>query len=387
MERQFDEKAKEGLNILFERFWVLREHEPEAYRLIREREKVLTRYIDEKFGYRLIIHRHFIKLEKTPVDPKAWMGIEDFQKPMEYALFCCSLAFLEEKAVNEQFLLSNLCEAVQGYYPGELGVDWTNYEHRKSFIRVIRFLTAHYLLETIEGETDRFAHDEEQEVLYEATVYSRYFMRSYPKDLFQYNSMTDIMRAEWEQHTDGERRKRVYRQLLLSPVVYRKEQEDADFYYIRNMQRRLREDLESHTSFQLEVFKNAAMLTMAENKSMFTLFPGQKAIHDLILQLAGILREQAEQYPPDEWGEIHLTPGEWDSLIRQLKKRFESGWSKAYRTAAEKVIGAELVNAMEEWEMIDRDRDTGLWVIRPLLGRIIGAYPEDFDEKRKVSSQ
>lgn len=377
----FDEKAQEGLSLLFERFWILREHEPEAYRLIREREKVLTRYIEDKFGFRLIVHRYFIKMEKTPVVAKPWMGIQAFQKPLDYAIFCCALAFLEEKAVDEQFLLSNICEDIQGLYPGELGIDWTNYEHRKSLVRVIHFLGDYHLLQTVDGETDHFALNEDQEVLYEVTVYSRYFMRSYPKDLFQYDSMEEILQAEWEQQQAGERRKRVYRQLLFSPVVYRQGNDDPDFHYIRTMHRRLRDDLESHTPFQMEIYKNAAMLTMPEKKSLFTLFPGQKAIHDLILQMIGLLREMAGAHPPNEWGEMRLTVGEFDALVRELKGRYGSGWSKAYRTATEKAIGTELLAVMEEWEMLYTEQDTDMIVIRPLAGRITGDYPHDYYDK------
>ena len=87
--------------------------------MIREREKVLRRYISEKFGLRLIVHQYFIKLEKIPVEPESWMGIQSFSGPMDYAIFCCALSFLEGKAVDEQFLFSDLCQEIQADYPGE----------------------------------------------------------------------------------------------------------------------------------------------------------------------------------------------------------------------------------------------------------------------------
>ena len=122
----FDEKAQTALRILLEKFWVLRLQEPEIYQLIREREKVLKRYIDEKFGFDLIVHQHFIKLEKIPVETKSWMGIQDFQEPRDYAIFCCALAFTENRSVDEQFLLSDICEDIKDMYPGEMALDGTN---------------------------------------------------------------------------------------------------------------------------------------------------------------------------------------------------------------------------------------------------------------------
>lgn len=99
----FDEKDQQALRLLFNHYWILRSERPEWYQIIREREKVLRRYIDEKFGLRLIIHRYFAKLEKIPVEPESWMGIQQFQEPMDYAIFSCALSFIEGKAIDEQF--------------------------------------------------------------------------------------------------------------------------------------------------------------------------------------------------------------------------------------------------------------------------------------------
>ena len=162
---------------------------PEWYQLIREREKVLRRYISEKFGLRLIVHQYFIKLEKIPVEPERWMGIQDFQEPMDYAIFCCALSFLEGKSVDEQFLLSDLCQEIQADYPGEFALDWTLYIHRKSLIRAMKVLMDFQIIRAIDGDIGRFDHNEEQEVLYEATVYSRYFMRSYPDDFVKLQAL------------------------------------------------------------------------------------------------------------------------------------------------------------------------------------------------------
>src|SRR5579875_3045432 len=136
----FDEKAQQALRLLFDHYWILRSERPEWYQIIREREKVLRRYIDEKFGLRLIIHRYFAKLEKIPVEPESWMGIQQFQEPMDYAIFSCALSFIEGKAIDEQFLLSELCESIRADYPGDIPLDWTIYTHRKSLIRAVQVM-------------------------------------------------------------------------------------------------------------------------------------------------------------------------------------------------------------------------------------------------------
>jgi len=379
--KPFDEKAQTALRLLMEKFWILRLEEPETYQLIREREKVLKRYVDEKFGFDLIVHQHFIKLEKIPVETKSWMGIQDFQEPRDYAIFCCALAFTENRSVDEQFLLSDICEDIKDMYPGEIALDWTNYNHRRSLVRVIKQMEKLSILKTVEGEIDQFAMNEEQEVLYETTIYARYFMRSYPKELFEYNSLQEILDSEWERHEADARRKRVYRKLMISPVVYRESEDDPDFAYIRKFRNRLSDDLEGHTLFRLEVFKNAALLVSDERKQELTLFPDQKAIMDVALHFASFLRKHKEKFPPNELGNIRITPVMFEQTVKEVHTIYGKGWSKQYREGAITATMNDLLDVLFDWEMMKMEQETGAYLIRPLLGRISGKYPKKFLEE------
>lgn len=374
----FDEKAREALSLLFEQFWVLRSEEPAAYQLIRERESRLKRYVTEKFGFDLIVHQHFIKLEKIPVDSKPWMGIQEFLEPMDYAMFCCGLAFTERRSVDEQFLLSDITEDIQDMYPGEFSLDWTNYQHRKSLVRALKKLVDLQLIKTVDGDIELFASNNEHEVLYEVTVYARYFMRSYPEDLFQYQTGEEILNSEWKRHEGDARRKRVYRKLMFSPVVHREGEEDPDFAYIRNFRNRLREDIEEHTPFRLEVFKNAAFLVLSERKQRYTLFPDQKAIMDIALHLSSHLRSEINHFEINNMGEIKLTTAEFDQLVDQISVEYKHGWSKQYRDSTNSRIAGELLQLLREWEMAFIEPDTGIIVLKSGFGRIVGNYPVDY---------
>ncbi|WP_243292636.1 TIGR02678 family protein [Bacillus sp. FJAT-47783] len=380
----FDEKAKEALEILFEHFWILRDEHYEWYQMIREREHILRRYISDKFGYRLIVHRHFIKLEKIPVEPESWMGIQSFKTPMDYALFCCLLAFLENKSVDEQFLLSDLCEELQGMYPSHMTLDWTNYEHRKSLIRVMQVAKEFRIVKVVDGEILDFQMNNEEEVLYEVPIVSRYFMRSYPKDLFQFQTMSEILEQEWQSSQTEMRRHRIYRKLFLSPVTFRTSTDDPDFYYLRNYRNRIREDIEKHTDYQFELFKNAALLTLQEKRSRFLLFPDQKAVMDIVLQFANIVREQIDQYEVNELGAIRMTQVEFEQIIDECIAKYRHGWSKAYREASMKQLAKELLDVMNEWKMAYREAETNMMIITSLLGRTVGEYPQDFMRSEHV---
>ncbi len=374
----FDEKAIQGLDILFHHYWIVRAEQPEWYQLIREREKVLRRYLDEKFGLRLLVHQHFIKLEKIPVEPEAWMGIQDFQEPMDYAIFCCALSFLEGKAVDEQFLLSELCQEIQSDYPGDFPLDWTLYSHRKSLIRAVKILMEFQLIRTIDGDINRFDQNEEQEVLYEATIYSRYFMRTYPDDFSSYQHWSELLTDDWKLNQEDERRKRVYRKLFFSPGLRRRDQQDPDFLYIRNYRNRLAEDIERHSDYKLHVYKNTAFLSIAEPKQYQQTFPNTKASTDIILQLSKYIHEQPERFKANENGEILLTEGEFEQIIDDLRRQKGAGWAKYFRDMNTTGIRVELIRAMKDWMMVEVESATSIIRIQSLVGVMTGEYPADF---------
>lgn len=380
----FDEKAQTALRLLMEKFWILRLEEPELYQIVRERENMLKRYVDEKLGFDLIVHQHFIKLEKIPVEAKSWMGIQAFQEARDYAIFCCALASTENRSVDEQFLLSDICEDIKDMYPSDIALDWTNYNHRRSLVRVIQEMERMTIIKTVEGEIEQFAMDEDQEVLYETTIYARYFMRSYPKELTDYESMGEILQSEWERHEVDERRKRVYRKLMTAPVVYRETEDDPDFAYIRNYRNRLSDDIEEHTLFRLEVFKNAALLVSEERKQELTLFPDQKAIMDVALHFANYIRTHAERFQPNELGNIQITRIMFEQTVKEIHSLYGQGWSKQYREGTITATMNELIHVLMNWEMLSNDKETDAYVIRPLLGRVAGKYPKEFQEEMEV---
>lgn len=375
----FDEKASLGMDLLFHHYWILREENPEWYQLVREREKILRRYLSDKFGLRLIVHQHFIKLEKIPVEPERWMGVKDFQEPMDYAIFCCALSFLEGKSVDEQFLLSDLCQEIQADYPGEFDLDWTLYIHRKSLIRAINVLLDFKLVRTIDGDIGRFDHDEEQEVLYEATVYSRYFMRSFPEDFDSYSHWEDLLRDDWKLNLEDERRKRVYRKLFFSPALHRKDLQDPDFLYIRNYRNRLAEDIENHSDYKLHVYKNTAFLSVAEPKQYQQVYPNTKASTDILLQLASYFHQHLDHFIPKENGEILMTEGELEEVLEHNRREYEKGWSKYFREKSTSAVRVELLEAMKNWMMAEIDEASSLIKIKPIMGVLTGKYPDDFE--------
>ncbi|MER1998851.1 MAG: TIGR02678 family protein [Lysinibacillus sp.] len=382
MDERFDEKAVQGLDYLLHHFWVLRKEQPAMYQLIRERQKVLQRYVNDKLGLQLHVRQHFIKLEKVPIHPESWMGIQDFQTPMDYMIFCYALAFVEGKSIEEQFLLSELCEEIRAisHEPEEL--DWTLYQHRKSLIRVMKVLVDLHLIETIDGDVQRFDHHEDQEVLYEVTIYSRYFMRVHPEEFTTFQNAWQLLEMEHQYSNEDERRKRVYRQLFTTPAIYRKDIQDQDFAYIRNFRNRISDDIEKHSDFKLHVFKNVAFLSVTEPKKYYELFPNTKSVTDITLQLSSYLHAHIEEYSPRENGDIVLSEGQLNGILEELREDFGEGWAKLYREKSIAGVRQEVVEEMVKWRMASIEE--GFIALHALLGVLAGAYPSDYKKEEQA---
>lgn len=385
----FDDLDRETAAQLLEKYWVIRDREPELYQQIREREQMLRNYFFDKCGFYLLVHKDFAKLEKIPDQAESWMGFAEMEKPRDYALLCCLLAYLENKSIDEQFLLSDLCETFPVLYPvmgetDEPELSWESYEWRRSLVRVLSFACDHAILNRVDGEISGFSGSQEQEVLFEVPSLSRYFLRSYPKDLFQYADKAELVQAEAveeeNQKTGRARRNRIYRQLLLTPSYYKGEAQEEDFLYLRNLRNRLHDDMASHTLFTFELYEQVAMLTLPEKRVFATFFPDQRAISDVLLHFACFVRASVEdgKHVPTAEGLLILTPAEFERLLLSCKEQTDHGWSKELRTGSLAKLSQQVLQELVEWKFAHVEQETGMICLRPSLARTSGQYPKDY---------
>ncbi len=382
--RLLDEQGQEAALHLLEKYWIVREEDPDLYYIIKDREKMLKNFFREKFGYQLTIHRFFVRLVKIPGEAEAWMGIQDFSSSQDYTFLCCLMAFLEEKGAQEQFLLSELVEAIQTMYPFDKSVDWTQYEERKSLVRLLKFVREMGLIVAVEGEETAFSYSEEGEVLYENTPQSRYFLRVFPRELSNYKNHQEILDGEWlgeEEHRGLQRRHRIYRKLFLSPGVMPNSIDDPDFLYLKNYRNTIQHDIEENFPASFELHKDLAMMIMNERRQIFSLFPDNKSITDIVLQFSGIIHEKLKQgeLKIDLLGKIGVTKVDFIQLIQECQKQFSMGWTKKYREIGFNSLVDAVLNHLMDWKMAQLDRELDLIYLMPLLSRCTGSFPDDFE--------
>ncbi|KXG75447.1 TIGR02678 family protein [Thermotalea metallivorans] len=377
------------LEILLERFWIIKEQDKELYYQIKDASPKLKNFLEDKLGYKLIINPYIIKLEKLPGKPENWMGIEDFEDRMEYGFLCLLLMFLEDKGPEEQFVLSQITEFVQGTYPGQEKVDWTLYKHRRHLIKVLRFAAEIGLMKVNDGDEQYFANAVDTEVLYENTGLSKYFMRNFTGNLLYYRHWQDIENEEWvdiDKDRGRIRRNRVYRRLVMSPAVYSEGIEDADYLYIKNYRNMLQKDIEEMLESQLHVHKNGAFVILDEGKNFCDTFPNNKNISDIVLQMNGLIVEEVKKgsFLKREDDTIHISMARFEAMIEECLKRYMEGWSKEYREMKLEKLYNEVIKYMQDFQMIQVNEGTKEVIIMPLAGKVIGCYSKDFTERTEA---
>ncbi|MCX7904659.1 MAG: TIGR02678 family protein [Caloramator sp.] len=371
------------LEILLDNFWIIKDDDKELFYQIKDGIPEYKNFLAEKLGYHIIQNSQLIKLEKIPGKAEAWMGIQEFESPMEYAFLCLLLMFLEDKGKEEQFVLSSITEFIEANYPGEK-IDWTLFRHRKSLVKVLRFATKMGMLKVDDGDDSKFTSEASTEVLYENTGLSKYFTRSFTMNILNYTSYRDFEKED-ELDIDKDkgiiRRQRAYRKLLMSPVVYKEGDFDPDFDYIKKQRSAIDNDFEKYLGLELHVHKNCAMVVLPQNKTYKSMFPNGTTINDIILQMNYMINNMVKQgkLKPDNNDIIIISKTFFEIMIKELRDLNSAGWSKEYREMDFKKLYDEIIHFMEMINMIEVSEKEVK--ILPLCGKVIGRYPDDFYSK------
>ena len=321
-----------ALEILFNRRWVLKSEDKDLYYQIRDAVGEVRKYTTEKLGCQIIDNSMLVKMEKIPVIPETFMGIQSFTSKEEYVYLCILLMFLEDKDAQEQFVLSQLTEYMTAVMPGEI-TDWTVYTNRRRLIRVLRYVVGQGMVTVTDGTDDLFMDDVSGEVLYENTGASKYFMRNFTKDIMHYTCAADFMESDWYEVDEDRgfaRRHRVYKRLLFAPAMYREDGSEEDFEYLKYYRRRLMEDLEQMFDCHIHIHRGSAYFLSGEECRIGAVFPGNNSLADILLLCFGEIRKKIEN---KEW---NLRQDEmcvvdkvnFEALICKVKKQYGSGFSK-----------------------------------------------------------
>ena len=363
---------------LMDRFWVTRAEDKELYFLLKRTLPDYRRFIQEQLGWNLIVNEAVIKLEKIPPMAMPWMGIQSFQEPMDYCLLCALLLFLADLDDGAPFLLSSLTRAVETFLAETMPVDWTQFLHRKSLVRVLQYAQSIGLVLVYDGNSAGFGGNQNQEVLYENTGLSRHFPVHFGRDIMECRSVEDFEAFSWEgEETEG-RRHRVYQQLALAPGLYCSEENRGDYEYIKNQRRAIGASLDKALDGELQVHKNGAFFLLSEGNRCGMTYPGTRALSDAALLLCAQLREEILQgrYSRQEDDTVVLTNREFRYEVERCRAQCGNGWGSQMRGMSLDRVIQELTDYMAQWMLLEK-LEGGI-LLDPAVGKLVGYYPASF---------
>lgn len=363
---------------LMDRFWVTRAGNKELYFSLKRTLPDYRRFIQEQLGWNLIVNESVSKLEKIPPRTMPWMGIQSFQKPMDYCLLCAILLFLADLDDGAPFLLSSLTQATATFLAEVMPVDWTQFLHCKSLVRVLQYAQEVGLVLVYDGSSAGFGGNQEQEVLYENTGLSRHFPAHFGRDIMECRSVEDFEAFSWEGEETESRRHRVYPQLALTPGLYCSDESRSDYEYIKNQRRAIGASLDRALDGELQVHKNGAFFLLSEGDRCGMTYPGTRALSDAALLLCAQLREEILQgrYPRREDDMVVLTDREFRYEIERCRARWGNGWGSQIRAMSLDRVAQELTAYMSQWMLLEKLGSDIL--LYPAVGKLVGSYPASF---------
>ena len=375
-----------ALEILLGRRWILKSRDRELYYQVKDQLGAVKRFLTEKLGYQVIVNPYLIKAEKMPAKPENWMGILEFHHKIEYVFFCIALMFLEEKEAEEQFVLSELTEYIQGQYREEQ-VDWTIYSFRRHLIKVLKYCVSCGILNVDDGNEESFARDDSSEVLYENTGVSRYFMKNFTQDIMGFSSPEDFQKEEWigvDEDRGIVRRQRVYRRLLMTMGMYRDPETEEDFAYVKNFRNMIQGELSEFLDCELHVHRSGAFLILGEDCRMGRCFPEENTLSDIVLLVNSLIGEKIQEgkIVPGAEEQIVLPREAFLGILEECRERYSRGFIKTYREMTTKEFCQEVLSYMKELSLIE-ERRGDIWV-SGAAGKIAGQYPKDFLEELNI---
>ena len=370
-----------ALEVLLSKRWILKSRERELYYSVRDELPKFKSFLIEKLGFQVVVNSYLIKLEKIPAVAENWMGIKEFSDKMEYVIFMTVLMFLEEKDMGEQFVLSELTEYIQTAVEVE-SIDWTVYRSRKYLVKVMKYLVSEGILEINDGSEEDFAKDGISEVLYENTGVSRNFVKNFTRDISNFKGMADFYDGDFIDTNEDRgivRRQRVYRKLLLSAGLYRNENTEEDFNYIRNFRGIIANDFESLFDCNLHIHKSSAYLVINEGSRLGRAFPEESTLSDIVLLVNDLILSRIDEnkLTPAVDESIILSLENFNELIEETKRLYGNGFAKTYRDMTTKEICSVVTEYMMELGFIEYIGNDVK--INPIVGKVAGRYPKDFE--------
>lgn len=369
-----EEEYARAFKLLFEHFWILRDDLPEDYQFLRRNQKSLTSELRQRFGMNLLVRPQFIQLQKRPHELASWMGEIGLPEQLDFVLFVCCMAYVEDLEAETPFMLDEMIQELEILVPEKEALDWTNYSHRTSLVRALKKMLNLKIIDTIQGDTTLFEQAEEnQEVLFVTTAQARYFLSRAPQSYTEYQDFNDFWQ-DINENRNVEKNQILYQRLFMEAAIERDQNNEETFIRLRNYYRYMQEYVETHSYFDFELYRDYGALTLEQRDGWAEVFPSRQVVDEILIQLATLIRRE-ENKTSNFYGQLSFTFEEWDQLLIKLRSEYEAYWSKEFVETKNNDLSQRLIARASSWQLLEL---TGNQVIiQPIFSRIVAEMRQE----------
>lgn len=372
---------KEELELLLNNFIITKEKNKEEYYKIKSKIKKIREFTTNKLGCDVIVTSSLIKLEKIPSVIDNTFKIETFNNQKHYVLFILIIMFLEDKAKDEQFILSNLTTFITNILATiqnkEINIDFKDYSTRKSLVDVLKYMIKLGAIKQIDGNDLLFKESIDNEVLYENTGISHYIIRQFKEDIFEYKRPEDFLNTIDTEDVLNKKRYYTYRTLLFYPVFNYSDFNIDVYNYFINYRNRILTDIDNILDGNLLIYKDVALLTTEEKASRINFPNSRKMIHDIVLLV--------NDYILNEINKLKLNKFEFEQLLIKIHKENNKYFSKEFREMNENRFLLEITEAMEKFGLLKINGD--IYTFSKVVYLITGNYEKEIIEENNTYEQ
>lgn len=330
-----------------------------AFRRIKRLREELQQWYSTRPGWTVLAERDFVRLIKVPSSHRTSGELQRLQEPLDYEMAVWIL-WHGEKSSEPLFLLSELTEevSVQANLEREgERISWTNHLHRRSLVRAIATLIDLGAIRRHDGDAQAWADSQEGNVLYEYT------------DLAQRLELSEWELEENEDRSATTPEARLYRHLLLSPLLQKRDDPEAfALLQRRDTRRQVRSEIEERFGWNLHVAENHACVLRPQRALPRRTFPRPDTLSQISILLCGRVREliDAGQMAAAREDRVAITRNRIEQTLIDLREEHGRNWPKGVQNDSLDKLLSQTTAYMKEWGLLEGPDIDGLYYMTPL---------------------
>ncbi|WP_179232717.1 DUF2398 family protein [Paenibacillus rigui] len=379
-EEALSEEIQTLVFLLWSEEWIYRDQKPELFFRIRSYENKLKTIFREWFHYPIYIGDGYVRLIKHPerkvLDPNPTHSLK-YQ--MDYVLYACTLAFMEEKGEDQQFVLRELLESIKAYYPGGPdAISWSDHGVRTSLIRVIKTLEQERLLLMFDRAIEQFRDKEDYDLLMQISNGLRHVIRHTRLSLSEYSDKVSLREALHQEEIDDGKicEQQIWRRLFAQGCLFLTELSQDEVAYIErhglHMQQKLEEVFQG---VYLERYASTWILIHDKAREGKTIYPAYNTHSHVITVIGTHLRNRLEL--GEQWlnhrGYVALPSIDVFNLFVSVRRENQEHLAKS--NLSDRALWEEVSNYMKRLGLVKVVNDE--WIFSDALGRVAGGIVEE----------